>query len=142
MQIKERFQVNGKNCYKVLDDTGLEYELTFRGLYSSELLDEMKAAGYQVLDYYGHIVTPDGVSIEDIALSDCTLSVAEIDAMESMDDFAVTEAEATAYFTRETERTLVELRKPAEVKIKTREELIKYLVNYSLLIRNNLGDED
>lgn len=142
MQIKERFQVNGKNCYKVLDDTGLEYELTFRGLYSSELLDEMKAAGYQVLDYYGHIVTPDGVSIEDIALSDCTLSVAEIDAMESMDDFAVTEAEATAYFTRETERTLVELHKPVEVKIKTREELIKYLVNYSLLIRNNLGDED
>lgn len=142
MQIKERFQVNGKNCYKVLDDTGLECELTFRGLYSSELLDQMKAAGYQILDYYGHIVTPDGISIEDIALSDCTLSVAEIDAMESMDDFAVTEAEATAYFTRETERVLVELRGPIDVRIKTREELIKYLVNYSLLLRNNLGDED
>lgn len=142
MQIKERFQVNGKNCYKILDDTGLECELTFRGLYSPELLDQMKEAGYQILDYYGHIVTPDGISIEDIALSDCTLSVAEIDAMESMDDFAVTEAEATAYFTRETERVLVELHEPVNARIKTREELIKYLINYSLLLRNNLGDED
>lgn len=141
MQIKERFQCDGKNCYKIEDNTGMETFLTYRGLYAVEYLDQMKADGYKILDYHGHIVTPEGMSIEDIALSDNTLSVAEIDAMEGLDDFAVSESEATSYFSRDFKQVVVELRQ-SENKIKTREELIKYLINYNKAIRNNLAIED
>lgn len=141
MQIEGRFLDNGKNCYVIRDNTDFRYNVTYRGLYMSDVLEGLKASGYKILDYEGHILTPEGISIEEIALSDNTLSQVDIDAMYTMDDLAVTEAEATAYYERDIRQNFVELRQP-NIRIKTREELIEYLMNYASLERLHMADMD
>lgn len=142
MQIEGRFIDKGTNCYCIRDNTDFTYFVTSRGLYMADVLEELKTSGYKILDYAGHILTPEGISIEEITLSDNTLNQTELDAMYTLDDLAVTEAEATAYYDRDISRSLVELKQPVTVKIKTREGLIEYLIQYSKLDRMHLADED
>ena len=141
MLIEARFLQDDINCYRVVDDTGMKYNVTFRGLYDTDLLDQMKNAGFKILDYHGHILTPEGIAIEDIALSENVLNESEINMMKELDSFALSEAEATSYFARDVQRDLVQLKKPV-VTINTREELIDYLNKYIVLSRSKLADDD
>lgn len=140
MQVLSKFMLDGKVCFNV-DDDGLCYPLTERGLYEQGILEGLIDAGYKILDYHGNIISPDGVSIQDFATEECTASDSEIQAMYDIEEGALSEAEATSYFTRDTSFTCVEMKEP-KVRIKTREEFISYLQKYRSAARLGLMDKD
>lgn len=125
MEIISRSKYEGRNFYTIKEGT-MEYASTERGLYDSATLDKLKESGYRILGYHGNIMTPEGVCIQDIVETPCTLTDDVIDMALMMEDSALSEAEAASYFDRSLTVQEVQLKEP-KVEIHTREELIKYL---------------
>ena len=138
MYIKSRFLHNGTNCYEVVDNSGFAMNYTVRGLYDLTVMDPLIESGYKFLDYHGHILTPEGISIESIVESPNTLTENEINMMLEMDVCALSEAEAAEYFTRDVQFNLVEL-SAGNITIHTREEFIEYLNTYIRLEQAKLA---
>ena len=126
MNIINRFVVESRNYYTV-DDDGVTYHVSEKGLYAGDMLDSMKAAGFIVYDYHGDIVRPDGTPIQMLPEEPITLSEDELQQLIDCEDYVLTEAEASSYFTRNVNLTAVEFKAPVNVTIHTREEFIKYL---------------
>lgn len=126
MEIVSRFTVAGKNAYIIKEDH-MEYAATELGLYDVATLEGLKESGYKILGYYGNILMPSGICIKDLVESPCTLPESQIDIALTMEDSALTEAEAAPYFDRQVQIREVKTKEPV-VEIHTRDELIAYLI--------------
>lgn len=126
MRVVSKFKLSDGTLGYVLDDGGLEYPVTERGLYDGDILEGLISEGYKILNYHGDITSPNGSSIKDLVESPCTATEDEIQTMLDMADYALSEAEASRYFSRDVEVKEIEFKAP-NVKIKTREELVAYL---------------
>lgn len=122
----------GEHIGFAIDDDGLDYEVSTRGLYTEDVLKGLTESGYKVLDYDGNIVAPDGTNINDLVETPATES--ELQFIYDSTDQALSEADAVKYFTmKPKEEELQEFAKRDSYSINTRQELIDYLT-----IQNNL----
>jgi len=132
MKIVNRFLLNGnKNGYTVEND-GIELNVTELGLYEAETLEGLCKEGYKIVGYYGNIITPEGISIKDLEPVPFTGNEAEKQFMYDMEEAALSESEASIYFSREVDVKEIELLQSTN-EIKTREELISYLKKWKKL---------
>lgn len=141
MKILSKFSYKTNDCY-VVEDAGIRYPITMRGLYTEDILTELINNGYKVYDYHGKILSPEGVYLEDLVEEPFSPSDVEVQAMYDMEDGAMSEAEATAYFAREANVSKVQFKEPVNIEIKTREELIKYLLKFRARKQYKLTDTD
>jgi len=131
MKIVSRFVYKGESCYNVEWD-GIVEPVSIRGLYEEDKIVELTEAGYKYRDYYGDILTPAGEKISDMPESPCTAKITELQTMldikeSKAGDIVLSEAEAAKYFDRSVSVKGIELQKPVEICIHTRDELVEYL---------------
>ena len=131
MKIINKFVYDGVNNGYTIDDEGLQYGVTEIGLYASDILESLIATGYKIFGYYGNIMTPEGVLIRDLEEVPYTGTADDKQIMLDMADQALSESEASSYFTREISRQAMQLL-PSTDEIKTREELFDYLQKWQL----------
>lgn len=141
MKIISRFMLNDNITGYVLDDGGLTYPVTDRGLYDQDILEGLIKEGYKILNYHGDIMTPEGISIKDLIESPCTATEDEIQTMLDMADYALSEVEATKYFSRDVDIQEIMFKEP-NVTIQTREELVAYLEKCAKLTKYSSVGQD
>lgn len=134
MKVLSKFKLGESVGYMIEEAEGMSYGVTLRGLYDENILQGLTESGYKVMDYHGNIITPDGISIADLIEEDCAANEAEIQMMMDMEEYVLSEEEATKYFCRDVDIPEIEFRQP-KVEISTREELIEYLNRWESLNR-------
>lgn len=128
MFVESRFLHDGNNCY-CINEEDHRYYSTERGLYDFDTIKGLTDSGYKYMNYHGCILTPEGYEISTIAEIPCPASDVQLSMMVQMEEGALSEQEASKYFSRDMEGTFVELRKP-KVRLHTRQELLEYLDRY------------
>lgn len=141
MYIESKYKDNDEYCFVLKDDSGIMIAISMRGLYMEDNILALQKAGYKYLDYHGHILTPDNISLEDLAESPCPLSISDMQHAHDCDEQALTEERATKYFVRGVDVEEIELKEP-KIRIKTREELIEYLNSYASKQKVGLESND
>lgn len=127
-EIRSKFNYEGRVCFVIIKENGLDEPVTLRSLYKVENLQAMCDANYKIYDYHGRIERPDGIFIMDL-LEDDPPIIADWQVLLDEEEAAMSEAEATEYFTREVAAQGVGFAESSE-EIKTRGDLIEYLNKY------------
>ena len=103
-------------------------DLPIKSLYTRYYLSRMKESGYKIYDYNGNIETPQGDSIESLPAID----FAEVDmdwwnTLAANMDEILTDAEASEYYSFNSQVESVSFAEPVAIEINTREELERYI---------------
>lgn len=103
-------------------------DLPIRSLYSKYYLSQMKESGYKIYDYNGNIETPTGDSIENLPAID--FSTVDMDWWNSLAanmDEILTDAEASEFYSFNSQVEAVKFSEPVSYEINTREELERFI---------------
>lgn len=141
MEIVKKILKDGEPFGFLLNSSGLEYLSTIRGLYVQEVISELINDGYKYYDYYGKIIDPNGININDYISEEHSGSMSEFELAKMDEDNALTEQQALNYFVADitTRETLEFLPLVNSIPtINTREELENYLDEVSTCIEFNL----
>lgn len=103
-------------------------DLPIRSLYSKYYLSQLKESGYKIYDYNGNIDLPNGDSIESLPAVDFK----EIDmdwwnTLAANMDEILTDAEASEFYSFNSQVEAVKFAEPISYEIKTREELERFI---------------
>lgn len=103
-------------------------DLPIRSLYSKYYLSQLKESGYKIYDYNGNIETPTGLSIEDLPAIDFnTVDMDWWNTLAANMDEILTDAEASAFYSFNTNAEAVKFAEPVTYEINTREELERFI---------------
>lgn len=139
MEILKRVVKDGQVVGVELDMDGYICPFPTKGLYNEQILVALVDAGYKYYNYQGDIELPSGKHIDDLEMKDIILyNSDEIAGFEGMlitaEMEALTDAEASQYYSYRTNMQRVELRKESSYEINTREEFEQYIMRQQIMI--------
>lgn len=113
-----------------LDDANDEFGIDspIRGLYTRFYLSQLKESGYKIYDYNGNIEMPNGDSIDSLPVMD--FSLVDMDCWTSMAanmDETLTDAEASEFYSFNSQAEAIKFSEPVAYEINTREELDRFI---------------
>ena len=122
-----------------VEDEGVVLNIAFEAIYHEFYFKTLIDYGYKFHNYQGDVTTPDGFSLKDIVECKDYLSESElVDLIDSVSDGILDEKDIVQYFDRNIEVPTVELSKPVDVSIKSREEFLKYIDTLEKARLNNI----
>ena len=132
MDILRRVTRDGIVIGAEVDMDGYICPMPTKGLYNEQILVPLVGNGYKFYNYHGDIDLPSGKSVDTLPTVELdTFSKEDIDGFNGMsttaDMNAMTDAEASQYYSYRTEMTRFELRTELVYEINTREEFERYI---------------
>ncbi len=103
-------------------------DLPIRSLYSKYYLSQLKESGYKIYDYNGNIETPTGDSVEGLpAIGFKDIDMDWWNTLSANMDEILTDAEASAFYSFNSNVEAVKFAEPVAYEINTREELERFI---------------